>query len=456
MHCRPTHRAGEAARRESIAGSGPTRPAASQRSTKDDVYWAAIITLVTAVLLVNGRYGLIQDVSTFLVVGFTAGDGDQSAGVCRPSRAGRSAGAIMKRWLSFRLPPAVEGLARSPLATALATFGIIGVGTNELIPYPYWCLEKGYARFTGPRDDTPDWAERAQGWMRVMRWDACVSMVIYTFATVAFYLLGAAVLHREGLDPGGNQMIRSLGQMYVPVFGAWAKWLFLFGAFAVLYSTFFVANAGHARVAADAVRVFRVGARTERAQLGWIRASAFGFPVSNLLIYVFIPRAGRVDPGQRRDAGDHAADARRGDPLLPLPPLRPQDRPGPALGRDAVDFLCRTVVGRRMDGVDPDVSRLGAAGVNEHRPPALKPAPALRTYVALSHESEPLAWPRELSLLRRAGAGKPHGSRRVANPRIRCTGGDISPRGVFAREGLGPGVPPDGRADRSPIGRRLP
>ena len=83
-------------------------------------------------------------------------------------------------------------LVSTGLATVLATFGIIGVGASELVTYPYWCLEKGYARFTGPRDDSPEWAERARGWMRVMRWDAWCSMVVYTFATIAFYLLGAA------------------------------------------------------------------------------------------------------------------------------------------------------------------------------------------------------------------------------------------------------------------------
>ena len=104
-----------------------------------------------------------------------------------------------------------------------------------------------------------------------MRWDAGVSMLIYTFATVAFYLLGAAVLHRDGLDPAGSQMVRTLGEMYVPVFGVWVKWLFLFGAVAVLYSTFFVASAGHTRVASDAVRVFGAGARTDSARRAWIR-----------------------------------------------------------------------------------------------------------------------------------------------------------------------------------------
>jgi Mn2+/Fe2+ NRAMP family transporter len=95
--------------------------------------------------------------------------------------------------------------------------------------------------------------------MRVMRADAWCSMVIYTFATVAFYFLGAAILHPLRLDPKGPEMIRTLAVMYEPIFGSYAPALFLVGAFAVLYSTFFVANAGHSRVAADVARVLSHG-----------------------------------------------------------------------------------------------------------------------------------------------------------------------------------------------------
>jgi len=245
----------------------------------DDITWAAMITAVTVAILVTGRYLVIQHISTLLVAVFTAVTVFCVIGL-------QAHTDWMVHWrdlaagLSFRLPPALRNV--SPLSTALATFGIIGVGTNELISYPYWCLEKGYARFAGPRDATPDWARRALGWMWVMRWDVVVSTAVCTFATVAFYLLGAAVLHRGGLDPAASHMVRDLAEMYVPVFGDWARWTFLFGAFAVLYSTFFAANAGHTRVASDALRVFRVGARTERTRLWWIRAFSVFLPTFSL------------------------------------------------------------------------------------------------------------------------------------------------------------------------------
>ena len=87
--------------------------------------------------------------------------------------------------------------------------------------YPYWCLEKGYARFSGARDQTTEWAVRAKGWMRVMRCDAWCSMVLYTFATLAFYLLGAGALGVVGLaadsEPARNRRIKIFSGLLPPV-----------------------------------------------------------------------------------------------------------------------------------------------------------------------------------------------------------------------------------------------
>lgn len=260
----------------------------------DDITWAVIVTVLTIGILLAGRYAVIQNFSTAMVAAFTA-----VTVFCVIAMQYHAAWAVhwsdLRDGLSFRLPPIVEGMSRwAPLSTALATFGIIGVGTSELIAYPYWCLEKGYARYAGPCDESDDWAERARGWMRVMRWDAGVSMLIYTFATVAFYLLGAAVLHRSGLDPKGSQLVRTLGEMYVPVFGTWAKILFLFGAMAVLYSTFFVANAGHTRVAADAVGVFGIGRGDDRARRWWIKVFCVFFPGFALVTCILIRKPGEL------------------------------------------------------------------------------------------------------------------------------------------------------------------
>ena len=111
-----------------------------------------------------------------------------------------------------------------------------------------------------------------------MKWDAICSMGFYTVSTVVFYLLGAAVLARVGTKPAGAELIEVLAQMYLPVFGPLGMGLFLIGACAVLYSTFFVATASHARVCADALRVFGLSSGDERSRRWWVRAFCIGLP----------------------------------------------------------------------------------------------------------------------------------------------------------------------------------
>lgn len=138
------------------------------------------------------------------------------------------------------------------LLTAIGAFGITGVGGDEIMAYNYWLIEKGYARYTGPKNDSADWERRAKGWIRVMYWDASLAMVAYTSMTVMFYLLGAAILHKQGLVPNGPDLIATLGNMYTQSLGPWAKSLFVAGAIVVLYSTLFAALAAWTRMFADA------------------------------------------------------------------------------------------------------------------------------------------------------------------------------------------------------------
>jgi Mn2+/Fe2+ NRAMP family transporter len=257
---------------------------AEQVPEPPDAYvWASIVAVATAVLLYLGRYRLIQGVSTVLVMGFTAVTIVSVLALQRTPWA--VSAAELASGLSLRLPPEQPGI--SPVATALAAFGIIGLGSAELIMYPYWCLEKGYAKYAGPRDGSPGWAERARGWVKVLYTDAWLSMVVYTFATVAFYLLGAAVLWRVGLNPAGGNMVRTLAEMYVPVFGPWGQVVFLSGAFAVLYSTFFVAAAGNARMVADGLGLFGAHSGTEAERMRWTRGVSVVWPLVALGMLLF-------------------------------------------------------------------------------------------------------------------------------------------------------------------------
>lgn len=255
-------------------------PQMQASKSHDALIWAVLVTVVSMGLLAVGRYKMIQNVSTILVATFTLVT-VLNLLYLQFLPEWRVSWAEIKQGLSFSVPPG------KGMAVALAAFGIIGVGATELIQYPYWCLEKGYAKWTGPRDDSAEWASRAKGWIRVLQWDAWCSMVVYTVATVAFYLLGAAILGRTGLNPDDEHMVRTLGQMYVPVFGAAAKIVFFIGAMAVLYSTYFVATASHALVCTDALRVFGLSKGKEDARRLIILRFSIGLPVLFLASYAY-------------------------------------------------------------------------------------------------------------------------------------------------------------------------
>jgi len=255
----------------------------------DVTIWTITLSIATSILLVIGRYRLIENITTTLVAMFTLVTVGTVFALQWTQQWAISTQDILTG-LSFRLPPNEP----AAIAFALSAFGLIGVGASELVAYPYWCLEKGYARFTGVADSSSEWKKRALGWMRVLRWDVWGSMIVYTAATIAFYLLGAAILSRIGLQPDKKELIRTLNVMYEPVFGSWAKILFLVGAFAVLYSTFFVASAGNARICADALGVVGLASRDptkSRQRVLWLSGL---FPLISLGLFLLKPDVAKV------------------------------------------------------------------------------------------------------------------------------------------------------------------
>ncbi len=207
--------------------------------------WVLVFFVFTLVLLLGGAYHRIEKLAMVKVGVFTAVT-LMSAALLMTSP--NFIVADLAQGFTFQIPS--DGLA-----VAVAVFGITGVGAAELYIYTYWCVEKGYARYTGPRDGSQAWARRANGWIKVMNVDVIGSMIIYTIATVAFYLLGAGILNKMGLVPAGKEMIITLTNIYTQTFGEWAKWLFYVGAIVILFGTIVAATAGNSRVFSDFVRL---------------------------------------------------------------------------------------------------------------------------------------------------------------------------------------------------------
>jgi manganese transport protein len=210
--------------------------------THPEHFWATLTCLAAIALLLSGGYRRLEKITTALVAMVTLITVACVVGLpWTPPPTDFSLASVAKGF-TFTLP--------ATAALAFSTFGITGVGASELFAYPYWCIEKGYARAAGPRSPDDAWARRALGWLKVMQLDAWFSMVVFTVATVAFYILGAAILHPKKIVPQGSAMIRDLSEMYQAL-GTWTSFVFLIGAWAVLFKTLYVATAGNSRLTAD-------------------------------------------------------------------------------------------------------------------------------------------------------------------------------------------------------------
>ncbi len=233
--------------------------------------WTILTAIVVITIMLFGYYGLVEKISLFFMgffVLFTI-----LALVMVQRTAFSITLADLGGGLSFRLPAGTVGFA-------LAAFGLTGVGGDEILSYNYWCIEKGYARFSGSLRNDPGWSARASGWIRVMYLDAFLSMIVYTVVTAAFFVLGAAILHRRGEIPEGYEMIETLSRIYTDSVGPAAKNIFLAGSFVVLFSTLFAALAIRTRVFSDLFGVVKwIDFSNLRIRLRTIRILAVVFPL---------------------------------------------------------------------------------------------------------------------------------------------------------------------------------
>ena len=242
--------------------------------------WSFAIAILVAAMTFQGYYKRIERFSLFMIFFFTL-------------FTALSLYFVQFTQFAFTWEDVLSGLTfqlpKETVVFAIGAFGITGVGGEEILYYNYWCLEKGYARHTGPEEDSAEWRSRAKGWMKTMYLDAILAMVIYTTVTALFYLLGSSVLYVQGTVPEGYQMIEILSGIYTETLGPWAKSVFLAGGFLVLFSTLYAALASWTRLFPDMF-----------GQLGWIdfydqktRKRLIGilawiFPAIWAILFVFI------------------------------------------------------------------------------------------------------------------------------------------------------------------------
>jgi Mn2+/Fe2+ NRAMP family transporter len=225
-------------------------PLASSQSTSTRL-WGTILVLLTVALLWRGWYSHLEILVMVLVGGFSV-----SVAV----------GVLLVQGTEFRISAndILSGLTfsigddrRKAAFAVISLMGALGVAANELLMYPYWILEKGYARELGD-SQAPGWADRVRQRVRWIWIDAGFSTALATLVTGAFFLLGAAILFGKPDKPQGPQVVDQISSVFTETWGDWSKAIFLVGAFCTLFSTLVVVAAASGRMAADLLGTFKI------------------------------------------------------------------------------------------------------------------------------------------------------------------------------------------------------
>ena len=242
-------------------------------------WWTVILAAMASAIILSGTYQFLEKLLTTLVVTFTLIT--VTCAILLQLTPYAITWAEVSGGLTFEFPVFA-------ILAALAMYGGTGVSTSEQMAYTYWCVEKGYARFAGPSDDSEAWVRRAKGWIKVMQTDVKLTLLLLTCATIPFYMLGAGVLYRLNAQPDGLETISVLSNMYTETLGEWAFWLFLVGAFFVLYSTAVSGLGAGVRVFADGMVVLGLIERNDYpTRVKILRVWAVATPVITASAYFY-------------------------------------------------------------------------------------------------------------------------------------------------------------------------
>lgn len=254
-------------------------------STTSIGVWVLILVVIAIAIHVVNRYKLVESISTVLVVLVTA-----FAVVM----------VFLTQFTEYQWSMADLGnglrfqISAGSMGVALSMFGMTGVGAGEITAYTYWCVEKGYAAWTGPNDGSEAWVRRARGWIRVMKLDAWVAWGVYTVSTAAFYMLGAAVLHPQPdqRPEDGPEVMGVISSIFTSTVGQWGGTVFLIGAGVALFKTIIANVPSLGRQVGNTLSVFGAFDWTDMRQRDrWMRVIMVVLPVTWGVLAVVVQAA---------------------------------------------------------------------------------------------------------------------------------------------------------------------
>ncbi|MBE9079982.1 Nramp family divalent metal transporter [Romeria aff. gracilis LEGE 07310] len=213
----------------------------------DPRFWMIMVVISTMAILLWGRYGWLEKISTVLAALLISAAiitaitvfpefGSLAAGLV-PSVPSDVDYSEILPWLSFML-----------------------AGAAGLMWYSYWIPERGYGAAEQARENdtvvrpaelTQQERNRLKGWVSQMTLDNTVGIVGGLLNVTAFLILGAELLGPEGLVPAENDVAEVLGRLLGEVWGPVGFWFMIIAVFIGFWQTTLTNQDGWSRLLAD-------------------------------------------------------------------------------------------------------------------------------------------------------------------------------------------------------------
>jgi Mn2+/Fe2+ NRAMP family transporter len=213
----------------SLAGLAGSAATALIVALPGDIRWWAIGSiLVSTVLVVWGKFTVVEKIATYLVVLLSI------AAVIAATTVFKNGEAFAKGLI----PNIPQSLNYSEI---LPWLGFMMSGAAGMIWYSYWIQKKGYgaagSRGASQQKYTGDENRKLKGWLRQMTFDNTVAVVGTSVITIAFLILGTELLKPQGLVPEENRVAPVLGQLLGQVWGPLGFWFMIGGIFIGFWDT---------------------------------------------------------------------------------------------------------------------------------------------------------------------------------------------------------------------------
>ncbi len=164
------------------------------------------------------------------------------------------------------------------IANITTAIGYSGGGVMAISSYSYWVREKGYHLF-GQQD--------YKATSKIFGMDLALAYIIQPICAIFIIICAGQILPQVGDVPNGREIILITANMLGEPLGPWAKWIWLLGGAAILFSTSVAVFDGWSRALADALKTLFNKKLASVSEMALRRAVVIFMGVGGIIFGVF-------------------------------------------------------------------------------------------------------------------------------------------------------------------------